>query len=269
MYKRLKSHASVYFGAEELGVSDYEDEDGVPMKGMGTDLGPAVLGDAYSDADSSEEDMNRNLMCRICPHKKLVSEADVEKHLSSVGHLKAMKAYLKVVIDEEEKEALVNEIASLEALLKDKWTAKASASGGDSKTPAGKKKKKKKIQQQQGKKAKAPSADAEPKRKSGRKRKNGEAEEAKDDDDDGKDDAVKSNPKKRKRKGKNTRMRERQARLQAQDAKEAVAAKVEEKLERGKGKSKGRKSGGAAKFAGVAEEEVKSVSRKKKMKNKK
>jgi len=85
MYKRLKAHASIYLSAEELGVSDYEDEDGEVYPGgegmlMG-DMGPQVYG---LDEDEDEEDAPRRMMCRICPEKLLNSEQDVEKHLNSL-----------------------------------------------------------------------------------------------------------------------------------------------------------------------------------------
>mmetsp|Transcript_2489 Transcript_2489/g.3781 ORF Transcript_2489/g.3781 Transcript_2489/m.3781 type:complete len:148 (+) Transcript_2489:183-626(+) len=140
MYKRLKAHASIYLTAEELGVSDYEDEDGEDFpggEGLMGDLGPQVYG--LDEDEDEEDDVPRRMMCRICPEKLLNSEQDVEKHLNSLGHLKSMKSYLKIVREGEEKEAVEREITELEEKLSEKWkNSKGTATSGQ------KKKKKKK-----------------------------------------------------------------------------------------------------------------------------
>eukprot|EP00471_Norrisiella_sphaerica_P001794 CAMPEP_0184491868 /NCGR_PEP_ID=MMETSP0113_2-20130426/21570_1 /TAXON_ID=91329 /ORGANISM="Norrisiella sphaerica, Strain BC52" /LENGTH=248 /DNA_ID=CAMNT_0026876411 /DNA_START=101 /DNA_END=847 /DNA_ORIENTATION=+ len=201
MYKRLKAHASVYFPADDIGVSDYEDEDGekynIPKNlEMPSEYGPEIFGEEESD----EELDNRNMMCRICPDKRLNSEQDVEKHLNSIGHLKSMKAYLKKVTDAEEKEAIEQEIEALEEKLKKKWKAKSNQKGERKATKKGKK----------AKKAKRNSDNDEDPNKKKRKRKAG--------DDGGENGSTEKKPPKRKRKGKNTRMRERLEREKKEEA---------------------------------------------------
>mmetsp|Transcript_265 Transcript_265/g.401 ORF Transcript_265/g.401 Transcript_265/m.401 type:complete len:256 (-) Transcript_265:116-883(-) len=204
MYKRLKAHASIYLSAEELGVSDYEDEDGEVYPGgegmlMG-DMGPQVYG---LDEDEDEEDAPRRMMCRICPEKLLNSEQDVEKHLNSLGHLKSMKSYFKIVPEGDEKEAVEKEIKELEEKLSEKWkNSKGAAASGTKKKKTKKKKMKSELQD-------------ETKGETSRKKKQRREKKKKGPANDDGENTQNATKKKRKRKGKNTRMRERKEREEA------------------------------------------------------